>query len=229
MYVAPFSSSIPSKRVRSQVTFICCLSPVTMDVKLEGQEESVINGSPQRLKRLPTAEDFFSQLSPPGSPRTSRAGSPKTFKPAASQPKPTPKPRSSGISASSSQQPQNSQSQKRRTESVEPAGAEPPPKRPRPGKAKTDALLRCQRNEQYWHLDGSVIVKVESSLFKLHRSVLARSSPYFERLFDDMPDGNVSTNNAAYIDLPVFKLTGAGESVTVEDFEKLMWAVENAM
>lgn len=101
-------------------------------------------------------------------------------------------------------------------------------KRPRKGVQK-DNLLRCQMNEKYWYLDGSVIIVVGDSLFKLHRSTLARSSRYFEILFKENPDGNVQTDNPAYTSSVIYKLVGKGDKVTVGDFEQLLWAMENAM
>ncbi|KAI0049922.1 hypothetical protein FA95DRAFT_1556238 [Auriscalpium vulgare] len=39
------------------------------------------------------------------------------------------------------------------------------------------------RHPDFWHLDGSVIIQVERTLFKLHRSRLAKHSKYFAQLF----------------------------------------------
>ena len=200
-----------------------------MDTKLKGEVSTDIDGSPQRLGLALAAEGFLNQLLSPGSPGSSRVGLPTNSTPLASRERLTLKARSSIDTTLSNQKPPDPQAQKRRTEFIEPAGTEPPLKRPRAGTKQTDALMHCQRSAHYWYLDGSVIIQVKSSLFKLIPIMLSRNSLYFKRLFEDKPEGNVSTSDPAYVEIPVFKLTGIGESVTAEDFEKLLWAVENAM
>ena len=48
------------------------------------------------------------------------------------------------------------------------------------------ALSKATRSPNFWYLDGSVVVLVEKTLYKLHRSRLSRpNSNYFARLFGD--------------------------------------------
>lgn len=47
------------------------------------------------------------------------------------------------------------------------------------GKQKTVAR---KRSENFWHLDGSVVVQVQNTLFRLHRSRLTQQSEYFAAL-----------------------------------------------
>ena len=51
-------------------------------------------------------------------------------------------------------------------------------------KAKAAAPPR-KRSASFWHLDGSVVVQVQNTLFRLHRSRLAQQSDYFAKLFQN--------------------------------------------
>ena len=47
------------------------------------------------------------------------------------------------------------------------------------------ALSKAVRSTDYWYLDGSVVVWIHKTLYKLHRSSLMKRSKYFRRLFGD--------------------------------------------
>ncbi|CCM00768.1 uncharacterized protein FIBRA_02809 [Fibroporia radiculosa] len=49
-------------------------------------------------------------------------------------------------------------------------------------------LSRTSRHPIFWHLDGSVVILVQKTLFKLHRSRLASQSEYFAILFKGIQD-----------------------------------------
>lgn len=57
---------------------------------------------------------------------------------------------------------------------TEPASAAKP-------KGKQKAVAR-KRSENFWHLDGSVVVQVQNTLFRLHRSRLTQQWEYFAAL-----------------------------------------------
>lgn len=60
------------------------------------------------------------------------------------------------------------------------------PDRPESLKPSTTKALR---HETHWYLDGSIVIHMQNTLFRLHRSALARKSAYFARLFEEMGDG----------------------------------------
>ncbi|KAJ8456547.1 hypothetical protein ONZ51_g12060 [Trametes cubensis] len=83
-------------------------------------------------------------------------------------------------------------------------------------KAKAAAPPR-KRSANFWHLDGSVVVQVQNTLFRLHRSRLAQQSDYFAKLFQNN-DGSVQQD---IVDsCPVYVAKG----VSVLDFERLLTA-----
>ncbi|KAA1467440.1 hypothetical protein DENSPDRAFT_244712 [Dentipellis sp. KUC8613] len=67
----------------------------------------------------------------------------------------------------------------------------PPPKRPRMSSQATrlsqpqeqGLKTRAKRHPVFWHLDGSVVIQIQDTIFKLHRSRLAKQSTYFANLF----------------------------------------------
>ncbi len=69
------------------------------------------------------------------------------------------------------------------------------------GKAKDKGKQRIvarKRSANFWHLDGSVVVQVQNTLFRLHRSRLMQQSDYFSALFSG--DGRcVSTSLAVSV------------------------------
>ncbi|KAI0672001.1 hypothetical protein C8Q78DRAFT_1024417 [Trametes maxima] len=124
------------------------------------------------------------------------------------------------------------------------------------GKGKGQQKLASRkRNETFWHLDGSVVVQVQNTLFRLHRSRLSQHSTYFAALFrksdgrgrcvividedESAPgaDTRVGSSNSSNADdggegpsdtvdsCPVYVVTG----VSVLDFERLLTALDAGM
>ncbi|KZT63344.1 hypothetical protein DAEQUDRAFT_680554 [Daedalea quercina L-15889] len=53
-------------------------------------------------------------------------------------------------------------------------------------------LSKAKRSERFWYLDGSIVLLVEKTLYKLHRSRLSTVSLYFARLFGGpLPDPEI--------------------------------------
>ena len=44
---------------------------------------------------------------------------------------------------------------------------------------------QATRSENFWFDDGTVVLQVEGTQFRVHRSILARYSPVFNDLFQD--------------------------------------------
>jgi len=49
----------------------------------------------------------------------------------------------------------------------------------------------ARRHKRYWLLDGSVVLHIKDTMFKLHRSRLAQQSQYFTTLFAERNDRGV--------------------------------------
>lgn len=85
----------------------------------------------------------------------------------------------------------------------------------------------AQRHPDFWHPDGSVIVEVGKTKFKLHQSTLQKNSTYFADAFREReggPRGDVrgpkGNNN-----LPVHHV----RETTAEDFASLLTVIEEPM
>ncbi|KAI0943729.1 hypothetical protein AcW1_002820 [Taiwanofungus camphoratus] len=99
------------------------------------------------------------------------------------------------------------------------------------------ASLRTSRHPTFWHLDGSVVLQVHKTLFKLHRSRLVQQSEYFAALFSgtrrgqatDEEDLEGETNGIVQGEIidscPVYKIT----TVSVEDFVSLLTALDSGI
>jgi hypothetical protein len=76
----------------------------------------------------------------------------------------------------------------------------------------------------FWNLDGNIIVEIEQTRFKLHRSWLVKHSTFFRNVFDDTYNGDrarlehVNGNTVCYI-----------SGVAAEDFAELLAALDRAM
>ena len=68
----------------------------------------------------------------------------------------------------------------------------PPAKRAKP--TRSDLPLGGQRGE-VWYEDGNVVIKVESTYFKLHRSRLSKHYGYFATLLNDPATNAQSTGS----------------------------------
>ncbi|TFK52809.1 hypothetical protein OE88DRAFT_1303055 [Heliocybe sulcata] len=113
---------------------------------------------------------------------------------------------------------------------------------PQPKRRKSRARSRL-RHPSFWLLDGTVVVQVESMLFKLHRSRLVSESPYFAKLFGqrrageedgdekveyEEEEGEEEEGERETIDsCPVYCVRHP--HVTARDFEKVLAAMEDGM
>ncbi|KAI0795988.1 hypothetical protein C8Q75DRAFT_730140 [Abortiporus biennis] len=117
-------------------------------------------------------------------------------------------------------------SKRRRTSSVQ----EPPPSISAPVSTQHKKRIHGSKHPEYWLLDGSVVLRVENVLFRLHRSTLSQLSSYFKELFEDadtaVEDVEDSDSGQERMEgRPVFTL----HDVTVRDFERLWKATTTAI
>ncbi|RPD60475.1 hypothetical protein L227DRAFT_547400 [Lentinus tigrinus ALCF2SS1-6] len=106
------------------------------------------------------------------------------------------------------------------------AAAMPPPSttkvNDKPKDKGKQKMVARKRSANFWHLDGSVVVQVQNTLFRLHRSRLMQQSEYFSALFSG--DGRDSGGEEPDIvdSCPVYVVKG----VSVLDFERLLTALD---
>ena len=117
-------------------------------------------------------------------------------------------------------------------------------------KGKQKVAIR-KRSANFWHLDGSVVVQIQNTLFRLHRSRLAQQSEFFADLFaadgrcvlwimDDggpnversyggrskeMFDPDIIEERDIIDSCPVYQV----KAVSVLDFERLLTALDAGM
>ncbi|PSR77822.1 hypothetical protein PHLCEN_2v7694 [Hermanssonia centrifuga] len=117
-----------------------------------------------------------------------------------------------------------------------------PASQPRP-RAKSKNIGRRKRHAEYWLLDGSVVLQIQNTLFRLHRSRLVQQSAFFARLFrnqgtrrksrtvdvhgsgSDEEEDSEDSEPELLDNCPVYKVTG----VSVQDFEAMLIALDNAI
>ncbi|KAI0059211.1 hypothetical protein BV25DRAFT_1157099 [Artomyces pyxidatus] len=190
-------------------------------------------GSPIRIESSPEAElpdlgELLRGTQPKSSQRSSASQASTSKRPNRSQPTPVRRSQPASTQEMAPSQPTPS-SGKRKNEEREPEvipDSSPEPE-PRPKRARTSSALN--RHPDFWHLDGSVIVRVENTLFKLHRSRLAKHSKYFAQLFaakgkgkqaDSGSDADVEADDAP--SMTDGMATYLVHETTVEDFERLL-------
>ncbi|KAG5634930.1 hypothetical protein H0H81_000306 [Sphagnurus paluster] len=90
-------------------------------------------------------------------------------------------------------------------------------------RAKADSH---QKHAVHWHLDGSVLVQIGKTRFRLHRSALARQSEWFRHTFER---GNEAPERALNLvdNLPLYHLDDL--DVDAEDFAILLDTIESAI
>lgn len=81
---------------------------------------------------------------------------------------------------------------------------------------KSQPQRHVKKHPRFWDATGNVILQIQSTLFRVHGSMLARHS----RLFAGHAQGNVDIDGSS---LPVLAL------ITAKDFEFLLDAMENAV
>lgn len=99
---------------------------------------------------------------------------------------------------------------------------EPHPKRQRLSSMSSSLLDGCTRHTIFWYEDGSVVLKVERTLFRLSRTYLQRHSGYFADLF---AGEHALATFATLEECPVVDVPG----VSAVDFETWFATVENGL
>lgn len=89
------------------------------------------------------------------------------------------------------------------------------------GTGEGDGDGDAQQHPDFWHPDGSVIVEVGKTKFKLHQSTLQKNSTYFADAFREREGGRRPKGN----NLPVHRVT----ETTAEDFTSLLTVIEEPM
>ncbi|KAI0028984.1 hypothetical protein K488DRAFT_89190 [Vararia minispora EC-137] len=74
----------------------------------------------------------------------------------------------------------------------------------------------CTRHPFHWYDDGSVIIRLKRTLFRVHSSRLAAKSPFFARLFEGEARGVLELGQGVFC--PIYWVTG----VRPKDFEVLL-------
>lgn len=80
------------------------------------------------------------------------------------------------------------------------------------------------RHSRFWAMDGSVVIDVHNTLFKLHRSRLTQQSDYFKNLFHD---DSARGDQARRIEdgCPIYTV----DCMSVTDFVQLLTSMDDAM
>ncbi|KAL1679847.1 hypothetical protein EV122DRAFT_209173 [Schizophyllum commune] len=175
--------------------------PSRAAVKEEAPDDNIIYVS----SREPSPMSQYPATQPPPSSKRQKPRFSSATQPTASQsPSIRPKPASARNTSHSNL--------KRRLSTASVSGnAKASPKRPR----------KFKKHEDFWALDGSVILQVEDCQFKLHRSSLAKQSAWMSVLFEEAPDGEDVGG------MPIYCLDKTG--LRASDFEVLLRTWENAM
>ncbi|KDQ51620.1 hypothetical protein JAAARDRAFT_184840 [Jaapia argillacea MUCL 33604] len=129
-----------------------------------------------------------------------------------------------------------SQPKPKRKRSIPPASTNsfglPPNKKSR--LSNSSSRMTPRRSEKFWHLDGSVVVRVQDTLFKVHRSRLVYESEYFKKLFEGRGESRVGSGGEDEMD-DLTKIDGCAvyevdvEGLSVNDFEVLLSAMDEAI
>ncbi|KAJ7167845.1 hypothetical protein C8R46DRAFT_898427, partial [Mycena filopes] len=112
---------------------------------------------------------------------------------------------------------------KRKLTSLPPSSVtgSPPPKRSR-------TATPAHKHQAHWALDGSIVIQIEDTKFKLHKSHLVKHSPWFSGLFDGQ-----KVEGGRYVELeeddstPMYTLSLP--TLTAKDFARLLDAFDNAI
>ena len=80
------------------------------------------------------------------------------------------------------------------------------------------------RDPTYWYPDGSVVLSVTDTLFKLHRSRLASQSTYLQDLFEGAPQDDYDADGQT---CPLYVVDVKG--LRLFDFTSLLGVVEDPL
>jgi len=94
------------------------------------------------------------------------------------------------------------------------------------GAGASEGEDEAQRHPDFWHPDGSVIVEVGKTKFKLHQSTLQKNSTYFADAFREWEGGRrPDVRGPKRSNLPVYRVT----ETMAEDFTSLLTVIEEPM
>ena len=82
--------------------------------------------------------------------------------------------------------------------------------------------MAVQPHPDFWHPDGSVVVEIENTKFKLHRSMLQKHSVYFTSLFEKR---GMPAQGGPNAHVPVYRVS----DTTADDFAALLTVIEEPM
>ncbi|KAI1798087.1 hypothetical protein LXA43DRAFT_933938 [Ganoderma leucocontextum] len=225
----PSSSSSSAAKVVASIESTS--STRTSTPKSKGSTgESPRKGVSTRKRKLDTADEAPPQVStsqpPPAQPsKRVRLAQDAERPPPATQPLPRPVSPSKPKKPSSFPVPAHAATPKPSSSQATPKAAPASTKAKDKGKQKV--ALR-KRSANFWHLDGSVVVQVQNTLFRLHRSRLAQQSEFFADLFaadgrsKEMFDPDIIEERDIVDSCPVYQVKG----VSVLDFERLLTALD---
>lgn len=108
-----------------------------------------------------------------------------------------------------------------------------PPAPPPPHTNSSNPGSGAEAHPDFWHPDGSVIVQVEKTKFRLHQSTLQKHSTYFAAAFLEKGGGGgrayleveVDERNPNGPHLPVYRVA----ETTANDFATLLGLIEEPM
>ncbi|KAJ7450374.1 hypothetical protein FB451DRAFT_1052283, partial [Mycena latifolia] len=109
--------------------------------------------------------------------------------------------------------------------SMPPSASEPPPSK----RFRTaSSALPAFKHTVHWALDGSVVMQIQDTKFKLHQSQLAKHSVWFCDLFEgNKVDGGQYVEQGADGSTPLYMLSLP--ALSAKDFTRLLDAFDNAI
>ncbi|KAJ7469915.1 hypothetical protein B0H11DRAFT_1731194 [Mycena galericulata] len=113
------------------------------------------------------------------------------------------------------------------TPSLPPSTAETPPSKRL--KTLSGTVRPAHKHNVYWALDGSIVIQIQETKFKVHQSQLAKQSQWFSDLFE----GNDKVASAKHVErsedgsTPMYILSLP--SLTARDFGRLLDALDRAI
>jgi hypothetical protein len=116
-------------------------------------------------------------------------------------------------------------SKRKHTPSLPPSNiGTPPPKR-----SKTvSTAAPAHKHDVHWALDGSIVIQIQDTKFKLHQSHLAKHSPWFSGIFDGQKvAGGTYVERAEDDSTPMYILSLP--TLIAKDFTRLLDGFDNAM
>ncbi|TRM67516.1 hypothetical protein BD626DRAFT_564445 [Schizophyllum amplum] len=99
------------------------------------------------------------------------------------------------------------------------------------------AKLSYEKHDRFWVLDGNVVLEIQNTRFKLHRSRLATQSKWFEALFEKRAGGEVTVEEGAPdLDSVIVEDEDGTDvyyldstEVSLDDFVELLTAMEDTI